>query len=206
MKIGIFGGAFNPIHSGHLLIAEQFIDFKIVDEVWLLPCYSHVWNKELASPEHREKMIDLAIENLKFENSLSRRSGIPQFAGKIVNCKLEIMQQKPMYTINTVKLLFKKYPQHNLFWILGSDNLQTFDKWHEKEELLKLIHFYVAPKSGVPIPDKLSPNMEAVKNPLWVETNLSSTIIRDRIKKGLSISSLVPPEVEEYIIKNRLYA
>lgn len=168
MKIGIFGGSFNPIHNGHLLIAKEFLDLKIVDEVWLLPCYSHVWNKELVSAKHRVKMIDLAIEN-----SL-----------RIVNCKLEITARKPMYTIDTVKLLKKKYPKHNFFWIIGSDNFKTLNKWKSYEELLDLIPFIIVPRT---------------------KDNYSSTTIRERIKNNLPIKGLLPTSVEKYIISNKLW-
>lgn len=187
MKIGIFGGAFNPIHNGHLSIAEQLISFNYLDEVWLLPCFSHVWNKSLNSPDHRKTMIDKALAEI--------------CNPKIILSTFELDQHKPMYTIDTVKLLKRKYPQNKLFWIIGSDNLQNFDKWHKKNELLELIHFFVAPKSGVAIPANLPPNMESVQNPLWVETNLSSTIVRDRVQKGLPVKGLVPQSIENDVLK-----
>lgn len=168
MTIGILGGSFNPIHNGHLQIAKNLITQKIVDEVWLLPCYSHVWNKELASAFHRTKMIDIAIDKLKIEN-----------------CKLEVSQGKPMYTIDTVKLLFKKYPKDNFLWIIGSDNFTTLHKWHKIDELLDLIPFIIVPRT---------------------KDNYSSTAIRQRLKQGASIKNLVPPPVEKYIIDNKIYS
>lgn len=175
MKIGIFGGSFNPIHNGHLLIAQQFIDLKIVDEVWLLPCFSHVWNKDLALPEHRVKMIELAL--------VGAQRAAPVVKNKIFLSKLEIEQGKPMYTIDTVKLILKKYPKDNFFWIIGSDNFKTLNKWHSYEELLDLIPFIIVPRYD----------------------NYSSTIIRDHIKNNLPITNLVPKSVEKYIFDNKLY-
>lgn len=132
MKIGIFGGSFNPIHNGHLQIAQNLLDLKIVDQIWLLPCYSHVWNKDLATAKHRKNMINLAIKNLKF---------------KIKLCEIELTQKKPFFAIDTVKILKTKFPQHNFLWIIGSDNFKTLNKWHKIDELLNLIPFIIVPRT-----------------------------------------------------------
>ena len=209
MKIGIFGGSFNPIHNGHILIARQLLDLKVIDQVWLLPCYSHVWNKDLAPAEHRVKMIELALKDFSkakifgAAEQFSARSGSPPpqagrdastakcdanqniFANqKIFLSKLEIEQGKPMYAIDTVKLLLKKYPKDNFFWIIGSDNFKTLNKWKSYEELLDLIPFIIVPRT---------------------KDNYSSTIIREKVKNGLSIKGLVPHSVNKYIFDKKLY-
>lgn len=191
MNIGIFGGSFNPVHNGHLLIARQMLDFKIVSQVWLLPCYSHVWDKKLEGPNHRTKMLQIALGEVKDK--------------RIKLSLIELSLKKPSYTIDTVKLIIKKFPEHNFSWIIGSDNLQNFGKWHKVGELCRLIHFYIAPKGGIPLPNALPENMEAVSNPLWVETNISSTIIRERIAKGIPLNNLVPDKVSQYIQQESLY-
>lgn len=182
MRIGIFGGAFNPIHKGHLQIAQNLLDQKIVDEVWLLPCFSHVWNKELAPAEDRVKMINLALNfnNFEIKNCLK----IKNLKLKIKLCGIELKQKRPVFTIDTVKILKKRFPQHNFYWIIGSDNFKTLNKWHSYEKLLNLIPFIIVPRT---------------------KDNYSSTIIRERVQKGLPITNLAPPFVERYIIDRKLY-
>ena len=163
MQIGIFGGSFNPPHLGHLRAAQNLLANGRIDEVWLMPCYAHVWQKKLALPKHRLAMTRF-LENKKIKVSA-----------------LETEQKKPVYTIETLKLLSSRYPQHCFFWIIGAKSLAELAKWEKPDEVKKQL--IIVPE----IP------------------GVSSTIIRNRIKKGASIKNLVPAKAAEYIKKHGLY-
>lgn len=167
MQIGIFGGSFNPPHSGHLRAAQNLLangsPARRVDEIWFMPCYVHVWNKELAPAEHRLAMLQF-------------------FTGdRLKVSTLEIDQKRPVYTIETLKLLSSQYPQHRFFWIIGQKSLPELAKWKEPERVKERL---------IVVPEVFG---------------ISSTIIRNRIKKGKSIQELVPAKVAEYIQKHELY-
>ncbi len=171
MQIGIFGGSFNPPHSGHLRAAQNLLasgrqarpPLRRIDEVWFMPCYAHVWNKALAPAQHRLAMLQFFTGN------------------RLKVSTLEIDQKRPVYTVETLKLLSSQYPQHRFFWIIGQKSLPELAKWEEPEKVKERL--IVVPE--VP--------------------GISSTIIRNRIKKGASIKNLVPEKVREYIEKHKLY-
>lgn len=165
MQIGIFGGSFDPPHFGHLLSAQQLVDFGFCDQVWLMPCFAHVWGKRLSSVKHRSAMTKL-LENKKIKVST-----------------LEIEQKRAMPTIETLKILEKKYPKHNFFWVIGEKTLEELPKWKDYRKLIKNYNFLIVPE---------------------VE-DISSSMIRERVKKGLSIKGLVPEKVRRYIERNKLY-
>lgn len=165
MRIGVFGGSFDPAHLGHLRSCQQLVDSRLVDQVWLMPCYAHVWRKKLAPVKDRLTMTKF-LENKKIKVST-----------------LEIEQKRAVYTIDTLKLLSSKYPQHRFVWIISSKSLQDLPKWGDYQKLMKKHYFLVVPEI----------------------VDVSSSIVRERVKKGLSIKGLVPEKVKEYIEKNKLY-
>jgi len=197
MQIAIFGGSFNPPHLGHFLSAQQLVDFGFIDQVWLMPCYAHVWNKKLALIEHRLKMTKF-LENEKIKVS-----------------ELEIKEKKPVYTIETMELLKKKHPRHYFSLIIGEKSLKELSKWKDYKRLIKNYKFLVVPQNSSntshPRPRRgeaeggQSSIIKPISHPLWVTTGVSSSIIRKRVKKGISIVGLVPGKVREYIKKNKLY-
>lgn len=180
------GGVFNPPHLGHLLMAEQAMDFTGIEQVWLLPVYQHSFNKHLNSLEERLKMTGMLTDD------------------KIKLSILEIDHKLSGQTIELIPILKKLYPQHRFVFIIGSDQLATFHKWGEYKKLLKLMPFLVIPRAGFPL-QPLYSGMKVLDHPLLVKTNISSTIIRNRFKKGLTIDHLVPEKVREYIEKKKLY-
>ena len=193
MKVAIFGGSFDPPHLGHQLIAYQVLDFANVDEVWLTPCYRHTFGKRLTIAKHRIAMTKmLTSKKIKYcdEQNNNRLSG---------------------ETLDLLNLLVKKYPQHQFSFIIGSDNLSTLNRWGRWRELITKYQFLIFPRAYFKRSlvdfnlDKPEYQLHLINHPLLVTTDISSTNIRERIKKKLSISGLVPKEVEEYIKKNNLY-
>ncbi len=183
MNIGLLGGAFNPPHNGHLMIARQVLDFAGMDEVWFLPNYGQLPPKPVAPVEDRLAMTKL----LKLSHTDVST--------------LEIDHTLDGDTINLLPFLPK---EHTFHFIIGSDQLPTFHLWGRWKELLKTMPFLVFPRYGFPN-EPLYPNMRMVASEMLVGSNLSSTKIRTRVGKGLSIDQFVPREVASYIRDHRLY-
>lgn len=186
MRIGLLGAVFNPPHLGHLLMAEQAMDFTSIEEVWLLPVYHHSFNKHL--------------------NELQVRLDLTKFLTnhRIKLSTLEVDYKLSGRTIELVPILKRAYPNDKFTFIIGSDQLPIFHKWGEYEKLLTLMPFLVVPRAGFPLTPLYS-GMKVLNHLLLIKTNISSTIVRDRVKKGLAIDHLVPEKVKEYIEKNKLY-
>ena len=183
MNIALLGGAFNPPHLGHAMIARQILDITKPDEVWLLPNYHQVPPKPVAPVEHR----------LAMTQCLSDR--------KVKISTLEIDHTLDGQTINLLPFLPKEHAYH---FIIGSDQLASFHLWGNWELLLQKIPFYVFPRYGYPN-EPLYPNMKVVSDELLIATNISSTKIRARVAQEKSISEFVLPEVAEYIKRHHLY-
>ena len=163
MQIGVFGGSFDPVHLGHLLAAKKLIKSKRVDQVWLMPCYAHVWKKELTAIKDRLAMLQF-LESPQIKIST-----------------LEVEQKREVYTVETLKILKKRYPQNRFFWLVGEKSWPELPKWRDYKQIKDQI--------------LIVPNI----------ANISSTLIRERVKKGLSIKGLVQKKAAEYIKSNQLY-
>lgn len=197
-KIGIMGGTFDPIHNGHLIIAEYSRITFDLEEIIFMPTGipAHKIDNKIASINYRYEMTLLGI------NSNPHFSISP----------LEIQREGITYTIDTIKYLQSKNEYAELYFIMGSDSLYNIYKWKDYKELLGLCKFIVAKRPNQDN-NKLKEEIEELNNnysssiyileaPL---IDISSTIIRDRIKSNLSIKHLVPESVEQYIKKNKLY-
>jgi len=186
MKIGLFGGSFNPINKGHVKVISGLLDKKIVDRIWIIPCKKHAFNKSLANEKDRLKMIKLATKNFD----------------KVEICKIELESKGKNYTIDTVRKLKKKY-KHKFFFIIGSDILYEIKRWHKYKHLLKEIDFIVFKRKGYKIK-----KVEGFK-PCYLFRDkiekFSSTEIRKRIKESKSFKHLLPNLVYNYIKNHRLY-
>jgi len=203
MRIAILGGSFDPPHIGHLLIARQVLEYTDVDQVWFMPVYStsahhEVFQKNLSSPEDRLAMSQF-VEDEKIKIS-----------------DFEIKQNKKSITIDTLRELSQHYPEHTFYWIAGSDRLETFHLWDNWREIIADYHLIIFPREHMlwhleervkealqlqTIPE----NVIVLQNKELILTNLSSTVIRKRVKTGLPINFLVPKKVEEYINEHKLY-
>ncbi len=190
MVIGLFGGTFNPPHFGHQSIAQQVIDFTDVEQIWFLPGYRHTFLKPALSFEHRLTMTKLFVDSMSVtQKNIFRLS------------TLEIDHQLDG---NTIHLLPYLPAEHSYKFIIGSDQLPTFHLWGQWESLLKQLSFLVFPRYGYPN-EPLYPGMTMVNDPSLIVSNISSTKIRDRVSRGLSIEQFVPKTVVEYIEKNNLF-
>jgi len=185
MKIGIFGGSFNPIHNGHISVMNRVIEKNLVDEIWVMPCKKHPLDKFLDKEEYRVAMVKLALidlENIKF-------------------CDFELRKDGKSYTYDTLRKLKQKY-LHDFSWIIGSDILKQISTWHGYEHLQKEAKFIVLHRAGYSI---FNPGIN-IESTLDIPTeDISSTKIRARVRQGKSISNMVPGAVEEYIQQNQLY-
>jgi nicotinate-nucleotide adenylyltransferase len=189
-KVGIFGGTFDPIHSGHLITAQSVREIRNLDKIIFIPAYisPHKREAKTSSAEDRLNMIKLAIENIPFFDYSD----------------IEIKKGGVSYTVDTLRELKKIYDE--LEFIIGYDNIFTFHTWKAPEEIMKLCKIIVLKrKSSQPPPfeDKY------VRQAEFVQTRgieISATDIRERVKNGLPINFLVPLKVMEYIYKHKLYA
>jgi nicotinate-nucleotide adenylyltransferase len=183
MKIALLGGAFNPPHLGHLMIAQQVLDFTDMDEVWFLPNYDQSPPKPVATSEDRLAM--------------TRLLALPRTQVSTI----EIDNKLDGETIHILPFLPK---EHTFSFIIGSDQLPTFHLWLGWEQLLKTMPFFVFPRYGYPS-EPLYEGMTVISSRLLVGSNISSTKIRDRVKRNLSIDQFVPAPIARYIQEHGLY-
>lgn len=184
MKIGLFGGVFNPPHFGHLMIAQQVLDYTDTEEVWFLPNYGQQPPKPgVAAVGDRLAMAKLLV---------------------LPKTKVSTIETDNKLSGNTIDLL-PLLPKGNEYtFIMGSDWLPGFTKWGRWEELLERLPFLVFPRNDHPS-GPLYKNMKLLTHPNLVTSNISSTKIRARIAAGLSVDQFVPAEVALYIQSHELY-
>jgi nicotinate-nucleotide adenylyltransferase len=183
MNIALLGGAFNPPHLGHIMIAQQILDFTDTDEVWLLPNYNQIPPKPVAA----------ALDRLAMTRFLER--------GHIKVSTLEIDHALNGDTIHLLPYLPKQHAYH---FIIGSDQLTSFHLWGNWESLLKKMPFYVFPRYGYPN-EPLYEGMNVISHELLIASNISSTKIRLRVMQNKSIDQFVPKKVADYILSHNLY-
>lgn len=186
-KIGILGGTFNPPHLGHLIIAEQVKDQLDLDRILFMPTAEPPHSsreKETISSKKRVEMLDLAIMNH------------PDFDLELY----EVEKEGKNYTFNTMKALIDLYPGVEFYFIIGGDMIADLPTWHRIEELVHLVQFVGVERPGYSEESKYPIIM--VDIPM---TNISSSVIRDKVSKGCSIRYLVPDTVREYIETEGLY-
>ena len=195
MRIGIYGGSFNPIHIGHTSLAQSLVEQKIVDEVWLFVSPLNPL-KQSANPDILDYDERLHIARLATESATGIR--VSDF---------ERTLPIPSYTVSTLAELSKAYPQHTFHLIIGADNWQDFHKWYKWEEILQSYPIIIYRRPGY----KLDTTGEAFKSaksitvadtPLY---DISSTQIRQAIRQGQTPSEWRSPNVVEYIKERRLY-
>ena len=198
MNIGILGGTFDPVHVGHLIIAEEVRARLDLAEVLFVPA-GQPWlkiNNVISPAEHREEMVRLAIAD---EPSFKLST-------------MEIERAGPTYTVDTIAELSSQIGAGDkLFFILGWDNLIQLPQWHEPSRLVKMCRLVPVPRVGYSSPDLdsleaavpgLSQSIIMLDTP---QIEISSSEIRDRVARGLSIHHLVPEPVDRYIKEHRLY-
>ncbi len=190
MKIAVFGGAFDPPHFGHIKVVKNFLKLGLVDEIWLLPVKNHAFSKKMASAADRLKMLSLVKKNY-FKN----------FPVKI--CEYEFDQPGMSITYQTLRALSEKYPEHLFSFLMGSDNLTSFHKWHSYEEMLRQFVFYVYPRAGFDF-SLLREGMIALHD--LEEMKISSTVVKQELLSGSKVETLLATEVINYLRKHSLYS
>lgn len=188
MKIALFFGSYNPIHIGHLIIANYIAETQGVEKVWLVVS-PHNPLKEQASllnEYDRLHLVNLAIDgNFKLKAS-----------------SVEFKLPKPSYTIDTLTHLKEMHPEHEFELIMGGDNLASIKKWKNYEIILKNHPIIVYRRPGFDIPSDLKGNIRVLDVPLL---EISSSFIRDSIKNGLSMKYFLPEAVEKYISEMSIF-
>lgn len=191
MKVGLYFGTFNPIHVGHLIIANYLAENSDLDEVWMVVTPHNPLKKKsgLLEDYHRLHMIHLATE--RFD--------------KIKPSDIEFKLPQPNYTINTLIHLTEKFPKYEFSLIMGEDNLKSLNKWKNYEQILEDYDIYVYPRiSESEVPDEFvnHPKIRKVEAPI---IELSSTFIRNSVKEDKDIRPMLDEKVWEYIDHNLFY-
>lgn len=189
IRTGIFGGTFNPIHLGHLALANYLCEENWVDELWFLITPQNPFKQEqtLLDNHLRMKMVEAAI------------AGYPRFKAS----DFEFTLPRPSYTVTTLQKLSETYPDREFVLIIGADNWAAFDKWESPEEILQNHRILVYPRPGYEInPHELPAQVKAVNTPLL---EISSTFIRESIASGKDIRYFLHPEVYRFIKQHQLY-
>lgn len=189
-EIGVFSGSFNPIHNGHLMLANYICEFTGLDEVWMVVTPQNPLKKSISllEDEKRLKMVQMALKNYK----------------KIKASDIEFQMPRPSYTINTLTRLAKDNPNKNFSLIIGADNWMLFNKWKNYETILNRFKVLVYPRlnADLSIPEFLKKQVNLVNAPI---IDVSSTFIRKGIAEGLNMRAFVPEMVYDYIEENQLY-
>lgn len=183
MRLALYGGSFDPIHHGHLILARQALEQLSLEKVIFIPAAESPFKPDhtTSTAAHRLRMVKLAIKSE------------PRFAVDT----LEVERGAPSYTIETARTYRKRYPGEELFFLVGEDHLKTLPQWNDFDELDRILRFAVLSRSDLPL---------SVPYPIvrW-RFDISATEIRNRVAHRLPITYLVPEVVLRYIDENQLY-
>jgi len=188
VKVGLYFGSFNPVHIGHLIIANYIANHTELEQVWFVVSPQNPLKREttLLNEHHRKHLIDLSIEGER----------------KLKTSNVEFKLPKPSYTIDTLTYLDEKYPLHQFSIIMGSDSFSNINRWKNYEVLLKKYHIYIYERPGfkvIPHPDS---RITLLSAPLL---EISSTHIRELLHLKKSIRYMVPDIVKEEIELHHYY-
>lgn len=190
MKIGIFGGSFNPIHIGHALVTNYISQHTDLDQIWLMVAPQN--------PLKDAPNSNMDIARIRMAEMVAHR------LDKVSTSGFEFSLPRPSYTISTLNALKEKFPNDQFVIIIGADNWVSFPKWKNFNDIIMNFDIFVYPRRGYEIDtDKLPERVTFLKDAPMVE--VSSTDIREGIKNENNMSFYLPDEVYEYILKNRLY-
>ena len=191
MKVGLFFGSFNPIHIGHLVIANHLVEYSDLDQVWFV-----------VTPHNPFKNKNTLLDNYQRLEMVYRAT---KDYSKLKPSDIEFNLPQPNYTINTLVHLQEKYPQHEFALIMGEDNLKSFHKWKNYELILENHHIYVYPRvSDQKVETRFDGHkkIHVINAPLM---ELSSTFIRNAIKEGKNVQPMLPQQVWEYLDEMNFY-
>jgi len=190
-KIGLYFGTFNPIHVGHLIIANYMVTHSDLDEVWMVvtPHNPHKKKKTLLDNHHRLAMVRVALEEYP----------------KLKASTIEFDLPQPNYTVNTLAHLKEKYPHQDFCLIMGEDNLKSFHKWKNYELILERYAIYVYPRISTGTVESQFEGHKKITKVAAPILELSSTFIRNSIKNGKDIRPMLPQNVWEYLSEMNFY-
>jgi nicotinate-nucleotide adenylyltransferase len=187
--IGLFFGSFNPVHVGHLSLANYIIENTLLNEIWFVvsPQNPFKESRHLIDPAHRVNMLELSIQGYS--------------AFKV--CDIELKLSTPSYSYKTLQELERLYPSDNFTIIMGSDNLLTLDRWKNIEEILARYQIMVYPRPGYKMDkNQYLKQVVTVNAPVF---DIDSTTIREGLKKGKDYRFLIPGQAYQYIKEKKLY-
>lgn len=218
MKIGILGGTFDPVHNGHLIVAEEAIDVIGLDQVIYVPARipPHKIGFQITSESHRLSMLELALKSNQ----------------RFVHSDLEFHREGPSYTVETILEIGRRYPDSELYFIMGHDSFNELETWYKFEQLFDICRLIVVTRPGSPSVDPenfghtikllLQRHTLVLNDPLDIPENVtdggwkvcllniaglrvSASSIRSRVRQGRTIRYLVPHDVRKYIANSNLY-
>lgn len=191
MKIGLYFGTFNPVHIGHLAIANHIAEFSELDQIWLVVTPHNPLKKKstLLDDHHRLQMVHLATEDYP----------------KLKPSDVEFKLPQPNYTVNTLAHLQEKFPQHEFSLIMGEDNLNSLHKWKNYEYILQHHKIFVYPRVNNEIIDEAIASNTSIQRVDAPIMEISSTFIRNCVKEGKNIRPLLPEKVWGYLEHNLFY-
>ena len=190
-RIGLYPGTFNPIHNGHVTLANYFINNTELDEVWvvLTPQNPFKKNNDLIEDNYRLEMANKIFNHLK----------------NIKVSDIEFQLEKPNYTIDTINRLLEDYPKNQFTLLIGEDNLANFHQWKDYSKILDLVNIFVYPRIKMIDIDQEIINNARIKILNAPKIKVSSEEIREKMKQGNDIQGYLPKEVYKYIIEKKLY-
>jgi len=188
MQIGLFFGSFNPVHTGHLIIANHILNEVELDKIWFVvsPINPFKINSDLLDEDARLSLVKIAIQDDE----------------RITASDIEFELPRPSFTINTLSFLKKNYPKDNFSIIMGSDNFRDIDKWKNYEEIIANHKILIYSRAGFEVKNKFNADIEILDAPIL---DISSTEIRELIKKRKSIRYLLPELVRKEIEEREYY-
>jgi nicotinate-nucleotide adenylyltransferase len=188
VKIGLYFGSFNPIHIGHLIIANHILNETGLQKIWFVVSPQNPFknSESLINEYDRLHLVQKAVEDDLRLKASDIEFGLP----------------KPSYTVHTLTYLKEKYPDHSFSIIMGSDSFQNIDKWKNAEVIIKNYPLFIYKRPGFEVVNHVNAQIQILQAPLL---EISATHIRELIRNGKSIKYLVPPSVEEEINASGLY-
>ena len=188
MKVGLYFGSFNPIHTGHLIIASHILNESDIDKVWFVVSPHNPFKESatLLNEYERFHLVQKAVEN----------------DARLKAIDIEFSLPRPSYTVHTMAYLEEKYPSHQFVIIMGSDSFQNIEKWKNADYIIKNYEILIYKRPGFEIANDINAKIRIMKAPLL---EISATHIRKLIQEGRSIKYLVPPQVEEEILNSGMF-